>query len=114
MPANFDLSALAIKGLAPGNEILFDDKGMPSIMVKIPKLTYAQLGMGASTAVHPAFIVNGTEVDALYISKYLNIVKDSRAYSLPGQDPKANINFDTARQACEAKGAGWHLMTRME
>ncbi len=114
MPANFDLSALALKAVCPGNEILFDDKGMPSVMVKIPKMTYAELGMGASTAVHPAFIINGTEVDAIYISKYQNIVKNSRAYSLPGQDPTASITFDSARQACEAKGSGWHVMTRME
>lgn len=114
MSANFDLSALALKAVCPNNEILYDDKGMPSVMVKIPKMTYAELGMGASTAVHPAFIVNGQEVPAIYISKYQNIIKDSRAYSLPGQDPKASLNFDTARQACEAKGQGWHLMTRME
>ena len=56
MPANFDLSNLALKALAPNNEILYDDKGLPSIMVKIPKMTYAQLGLGSSTAVHPAFI----------------------------------------------------------
>ncbi len=114
MPANFDLSALALKAVCPGNEILFDDKGMPSVMVKIPKMTYADLGMGSSTAVHPAFIVNGQEVPEIYISKFQNIVQNSRAYSLPGQDPKANITFDAARQACEAKGAGWHVMTRME
>jgi hypothetical protein len=53
-------------------------------------------------------------VDAIYISKYQNIVYDGRAYSLPGEDPKANINFDTALAACTAKGAGWHLMTRAE
>lgn len=114
MPANFDLSNLALKALAPNNEILYDDKGLPSIMVKIPKMTYAQLGLGSSTAIHPAFIVNGQEVDAIYISKYQNIVQDGRAYSLPGEDPKANINFDTALAACTAKGAGWHLMTRAE
>jgi len=114
MPANFDLSNLALKALAPSNEILYDDKGQPSFMVKIPKMTYAQLGLGASTAVHPAFIVNGQEVDAIYISKYQNIVYDGRAYSLPGEEPKHTINFDTARAACEAKGAGWHLMTRAE
>ena len=114
MPANFDLAALGIGGVCPGNEILYDDKGLPSIMVKIPKMTYAQLGMGASTSVHPAFIINGSEVDAIYISKYQNIVKDGRAYSLPAEDPKTSINFDTARQACEAKGEGWHIMTRME
>ena len=114
MAANFDLSAMALQAVCPNNEILYDNLGMPSIMVKIPKLTYAQLGMGDSTAVHPAFIVNGSEVDAIWISKYQNIIQNSRAYSLPGVDPKAVINFDASRQACEAKGDGWHLMTRME
>lgn len=112
--SNFDLSALAIAGCCPGNEILYDDLGMPSIMVKIPKMTYAELGMGSSTAVHPAFIVNGQEVPYLYISKYQNIVQNNRAYSLPGCDPKTGINFDNARIACENKGEGWHLMTCME
>ena len=114
MPANFDLSALGMKALAPGNEILYDDKGMPSIMVKIPKLTYAQLNMGSSTSVHPAFIVNGQEVDEIYISKYLNVVRDGRAYSLPDEDPGNNMTWDTARGYCESKGEGWHMMTRME
>ena len=112
--SNFDLSALALKAVCPNNEILYDDKGMPSIMVKIPKMTYAQLGLGSSNSVHPAFIVNGTEVDAIYISKYQNIVQNGRAYSLPGQDPRANITFDAALEACTAKGAGWHLMTKAE
>ena len=49
-----------------------------------------------------------------YISKYLNIVQNGRAYSLPGVDPAANMNFDQARSYCEAKGDGWHCMTRME
>ena len=112
--SNFDLSALALAGVCPGNELLYDDTWMPSVMVKIPKLTYAQLGMGESTAVHPAFIVNGQEVDAIWISKYQNIIQNGRAYSLPAQDPKVSIAFDTARAACEAKGPGWHIMTRME
>lgn len=114
MSANFDLSNLALQGVCPGNEILYDDMGLPSIMVKIPKLTYKQLGMGDSTAVHPAFIVNGTEVDAIWISKYQNTVQSGRAYSLPGESPKVSIAFDAAKAACEAKGGGWHLMTQME
>ena len=114
MSANFDLSALALKAVCPNNEILYDDKGLPSVMVKIPKMTYADLGLGASTATFPAFLVNGQEVDAIYISKYQNIVQNGRAYSLPGQDPKANINFDTALKACTDKGAGWHMMTAFE
>ena len=111
---NFDLANLALKAVCPNNEILYDDKNLPSVMVKIPKMTYAQLGLGSSNAVHPAFIVNGQEVDAIYISKYQNIVVDGRAYSLPGEDPKATISKDSALAACTAKGAGWHLMSRAE
>lgn len=114
MSANFDLSNLALQAVCPGNEILYDDKGLPSIMVKIPKMTYAQLGMGGSTAVHPAFIINGTEVPEIYISKYQNIIQDGRAYSLPGVNPRVNITLDAAISACVAKGSGWHCMTRME
>ena len=111
---NFDLSALALKAACPNNDILFDDKGMPSIMVRIPKMTYSELGLGTSTATFPAFIVNGSEVDEIYISKYINMVQNGRAYSLPGQGPKHTINFDSAIAACTAKGAGWHLMTALE
>jgi len=114
MSANFDLSALALKAVCPNNEILYDDKGLPSVMVYIPKMTYAQLGLGSSTATHPAFIIDGQEVDGIYISKYQNVVQNGRAYSLPGQDPKTSINFDSAIAACTAKGAGWHLMSRVE
>lgn len=114
MANNFDLSNLALKAICPSNEILYDDKGLPSIMVKIPKMTYAQLGLGASPATFPAFIVNGQEVDEIFISKYMNIVQNGRAYSLPGQDYANNMTFDTARGYCEAKGAGWHIMTAIE
>lgn len=114
MNADFDLTGLALAGCCPGNEVLVDDKGLPSIMVKIPKMTFAQLGMGASTATHPAFIVNGQEVDHIYISKYQNVVQEDRAYSLPGVDPKTSITLDKAIEVCENKGEGWHLMSRME
>ena len=114
MLANFDLSNLALQAICPGNEIRYDDKGQPSVMVKVPKMTYAQLGLGASTATFPAFIVNGQEVDYIWISKYPNIVVDGRAYSLPGEDAKTDITFDQAVAACSAKGDGWHLMTALE
>ena len=112
--SNFDLSAIALKAVCPNNELLYDDKGMPSVMVKIPKMTYADLGMGDSTDVFPAFIVNGKAVDAIYISKYQNIVENGRAYSLPGRNPTSNIGMDDAINYCTSKGVGWHLMTRME
>ena len=112
--ANFDLSALALKGVCPNNEILMDNVGMPSIMVKIPKMTYAQAGLGSSNAIMPAFIVNGQEIDEIYIGKYQACVQNGRAYSLPGVDPRANVTLDAAIDYCAAKGDGWHLMTNAE
>lgn len=112
--ANFDLVKLALKATCPGNDILLDDKGLPSVMVRIPKFKISDVITGGSNSTHPAFIVNGVEVPEIYISKFQNVVYNGRAYSLPGEDPKTNINFDTARQACEAKGPGWHLMTNAE
>ena len=112
--ANFDLVNLALKATCPGNEIILDDKGLPSVMVRIPKFKISDVIDGGSDSTHPAFIVNGVEVPEIYISKFQNVIHNGRAYSLPGEDPTVNVNFDTARQACEAKGRGWHLMTNAE
>ena len=114
MNPNFDLSMLAMKAVCPNNEILYDDVGLPSVMVRIPKMTYAELGLGDSTDVFPAFVVNGSVVNEIFISKYQNVVHNNRAYSLPGRLPATSINFDNSIARCTIKGAGWHLMTRME
>lgn len=88
------------------NVVVFDDRGIPSIMVRIER---------PKTEVTPAMFILGTETaDAIYISKYPNKVIGGRAYSLPMADPTANINFDEAVQVCRAKGKGWHLMTAVE
>lgn len=114
MAANFDLSGLALKAVCPNNDLKYDDLGIPSVMVYVPKFTYAAVGLGSSTATFPAFIVNGQEIDGIWISKYQNIIQNGRAYSLPAQNVKHTINFDTAAKACSDKGAGWHLMTAFE
>ena len=41
MADNFDLMATALKAVCPNNEILLDNAGKPSVMVRIPKMTYA-------------------------------------------------------------------------
>ena len=99
--------------LPPNNEILYDDLGNPSVMVKIPKFTYEDLGLPGS-GTHPAFIVDGKEIPYIYISKYQNIVENGRAYSLPYQRPHHTVTFDQAKEFCEAKGKGWHLMSNAE
>lgn len=101
------------------NKVIYDDIGMPSIMVRFDKGTIADVITGGSENTHPAFSVNGVEIPHFWYSKYQNVrIKGSdglyRAYSLPLQDPQCAINFDTARGYCENKGNGWHLGTNAE
>ena len=71
----------------------------------------------------PFSAANGVQIPGFYYSKYQNVVHAvtntegynvTAAYSLPGEDPAHDINFDTARARCEAKGHGWHLSTNAE
>ena len=112
--SDFPLVNLAKNAFSPTDHLLTDDAGIPSVMVRIPKFLISDVIAGGSDTVHPAFIVNGQEVDAIYISKFQNVLHDGRAYSLPLENPHAEIGFEAAQNACSAKGAGWHLMTRAE
>lgn len=96
------------------SEIILDDLGVPSVMQKIPLVYLDELGIGTAHTPHPAFIINDKVVPYIYVSKYINTVKNNRAYSLPNQDPANCITFDKAVEACYNKGAGWHLMTAAE
>ena len=112
--ANFDLTNLAVKIVCPNNVVKTDDTDLPSVLVYIPKFKNSDVLTGGNDSTHPAFIVNGVEIPGFYYGKYQAKVYNSVAYSLPGEDPTASINFDTARARCEAKGAGWHLSTNAE
>lgn len=117
--ANYDQFAAAVKEISGGkNIVLLDDLGIPSVYVPINKLKNSELVSGLSENIHPAFsvAVNGAQVekDCFYYSKYQNVVINGRAYSLAHRDPKVHVTFDQAREACEAKGAGFHLGTMAE
>lgn len=109
--ANFDDFKLAIEAMTGGkNTVILDDVGMPSVMVPFTKLKMSELISGGSENIHPAFSVGGVEKDVIYVSKFLNVTVNNRAYSLPMKDPRTSINFDQAVTACRTKGAGWGLM----
>lgn len=112
--SNFDVMKLAVESSMPNNTVLFDDKGLPSTMVRIPKFKISDVITGGSETTHPAFIVNGVEKNEIFISKYQNVVIGDRAYSLAMQDPKTSVTFDQAKLYSENKGTGWHLMTNAE
>lgn len=112
---NYDQMAAAVSELSGGkNVVLLDDIGMPSIYVRIPKGKNSELVTGLTENTHLAFNVDSVEKAAFYYSKYQNIIANGRAYSLAHRDPKTYVTFDAARQACEAKGAGFHLSTLAE
>ena len=106
---NFDDLALAVASFGPNNKVIFDDLGLPSIMVGVPKMTYADIITGGTQETLPWWIVDGVEKEVIWVSKYPNIIKHERAYSLPMVDPKASLDFDAALAACRKKGNGWHL-----
>ena len=112
--SNFPLTNMAVKMFCPDNVVQLDDAGLPSLLVYIPAFKNSDVLNGGDDSTHPAFIVNGKEIDGFYYSKYQNVVYNGKAYSLPAEDPQTNISFDQAREYCEAKGYGWHLSTAAE
>lgn len=118
MPFTFsmkDTYRQAVEAASGGKQtVLYDDKGIPSVMNIIPMLTYADVGLGSSTTPLPAFVKGGKVLNEIYIGTYQACVHDNRAYSLPGQDPKTYVNHDQAVAFARAKGPGWHVVTNAE
>lgn len=113
--ANFDLTALSVAMVCPNNVVKFDDaNGYPSVYVRIPKMTMAQLITGGSANVHPAFIVNGVEKDEVLIGKYQAYQQGGKLYSLPAVDPANIADFDAFTARGYATGVGFHEITAAE
>lgn len=72
-------------------------------------MKYSDIITGGTQETLPWWIVDGVEKEVIWVSKYINVVVNDRAYSLPMKDPKAYIDFDTALAVCRRKGEGWHL-----
>ena len=119
----------AVRLLSGGTNVaIYNDLGLPSIYVKRSKGAISDVIAGGSDTTHYAFKVNGVEIPAFYMGKYLATVYKGRALSLPLQDPAAftvasadrgdaigtYVNFDNAKIWCEANGAGFHLPTIAE
>ena len=88
------------------NVVLFDNAGLPSIMVKFtPK---------AGGPLDPVFMVCGRRAKAIYISKYENTLVKGVPCSIPFAQAANCIDFNAASALCRGKGDGWHLMTNAE
>lgn len=107
--SNFDDLALAVASFGGNNKVILDDLGKPSIMVGVPKMKFSDIITGGTQETLPWWIVGGEEKEVIWVSKYLNVVVNDRAYSLPMKDPHCYVDFDQALKYCRNKGEGWHL-----
>ncbi|MCW5321433.1 hypothetical protein D5039_09825 [Verminephrobacter aporrectodeae subsp. tuberculatae] len=94
--------------------VMYTAKGHPCYMSVIPKFNLEDIHASLGTGVHPAFIVNGIEKDAIYIGQYQSIVEDENLLSIPGVLPDYYRLFDEFQQYAKNNGAGWHMMTHAE
>ena len=72
-----------------GNVVKYDQKGNPSIFVPFYKCKSKDLDSSLPDHTHPAFIVNGQEVDRILIGKYMGVSLEPEGtiYSLPNMEP---------------------------
>lgn len=112
--ANFDAVNLAVKIACPGNVLKYDSAEMPSVFVYIPKFRLCDVLNTQDTSVHPAFRVNGKEIDGFYFGKFQTKRFNGRAYSLPMEDPTASATLDTFVSYNRAKGSGFHEVSCAE
>lgn len=112
--SDFSATGIALGGCFPTNKMILDDKGMPGIYVVRPKKVLSDLLDTSDTTVHPAFVINNTVHDKLYIGKFEGVLHNSRIYSLPAEDPKVYITHDQFVQYCRNKGMGHHYITAAE
>jgi hypothetical protein len=95
--------------------IIYDAAGNASAMFVLPRFRYEDLGMTADMGngdVTAFDFGSGSIKSEIFIGAYL--ASGAGAVSAPRQDPRVYLDHSAARNACSAKGAGWHLMTAHE
>ena len=105
----------SIMAASGGNmRLIWDNEDKPSYMYRVPLGLNGDVGLPGGDTVHPAFIVNGTTIREFWVGAFQASLDSGKAYSIPGVDPAAGINFDNSFNACTSKGAGWHMMSNAE
>jgi hypothetical protein len=94
--------------------VMYDDRGIPSYMLRVPRFNAEAVDSSLGRGVHPAFVVDGKEAEEIFIGQANATIIDGRACSIPGERATRGINFDEARESCAKKGKGWHLLNNWE
>ena len=114
VPAVLDGLRRSVEAASGGKmTVFYTANGQPSYFVRVPKFLCEDIAPGGElgTGVHEAFIFDGQEDAEIWIGAYQASVVNGEAVSQPGVAPAVNINYDQARAACQAAGAGFDMMT---
>lgn len=93
--------------------VFYTASGQPSYFVRQGKFLCEDIAPGGElgTGVHEAFVFDGVEDAEIWVGAYQGVVLNGEAVSQPGLAPGVSINYDQARSACQAAGAGFDLMS---
>ncbi|WP_319557889.1 hypothetical protein [Thiomicrorhabdus sp.] len=91
--------------------VFYTEKNQPTFMRMIPKFNLQDIDASLGTGVHPAFVVNGQEVDAIHVGMYQGIRKNGELLSLPGVLPSVSAPYTTFLNEARSCGAGFGLTT---
>lgn len=102
----------AVEELSDGeNTVLFDDHGVPSVMMRFSMLRTCDLLQDTSNpSPHPAFRLGRRILPEIWVGKYLASLWQGYPASLPLAQPHRCLRFDDAVQSARKKGNGWQLM----
>lgn len=81
--------------------------GTPSFFYPIYKCTSKSLDPSLPDRTHPAFIVNGQEIDRVLVGVYLGSESNGAVHSLPMRAPKHSVPYMGMRNLCVAAGPGF-------
>lgn len=93
------------------NTVIYDNNGIPHLMVVIPRMNYEQLNLpeyNLGTGVMSAFVTNGVPRSEVLIGKYLS---DIQGCNLPGLYPTKRITLADAKNIINNKGPNWHCFS---
>lgn len=94
--------------------VLYTSAGDPSFVNIIPKFDVSTIDASLGSGTHPAFIVNGVEVDQIFVGTYPGSIVNGQLLSLPDRAPAVSVPYNDGISLARAAGPGWHAMTNAE
>ena len=96
------------------NTVVYTAKGQPCFMYVLRKFNVEDIDASLGSGVHPAFVIDGVEKDAILIGMYGGAEVDGELVSQPGRKVRNSISHDNSVILGRATGAGFHLVTNAE